>query len=189
LKVLIAVLATGLVVGATAATAQQLIGSPQVRDNSIRGKDVKNKSLTKRDFRGSLRGPRGFQGPPGPQGPQGPQGPAGPTTLGRIVRVESPTTVIGAGGIASATAVCPPNYGVVSGGNTFISATGVFYEDSLDGVSWSVGGDNFDSLVEANLTAVALCAPRGQAISTANRRTTRKERIAALEAKQRATHR
>jgi hypothetical protein len=191
MKVAVAVLATVLAVGATAATAQQLIGSAQIRNNSIQGKDVRNKSLTKKDFRGSVRGPRGFTGPAGPAGPRGATGatgPAGPTILGRIVRVVSPTTVIAAGDVGSATAVCPPNYGIVSGGVSFTAADGeIFYEDSFDGVSWSVGGDNFDSLVTGELEAVALCAPRGQALSTA-KRSNRRDRVAALEARQRAKH-
>jgi hypothetical protein len=67
-------------------------------DNSLTGRDIKNKSLTKKDFRGSVRGPRGPQGRPGANGAQGPpgiqgspgiqgtqgaqgiQGPAGPIT-------------------------------------------------------------------------------------------------------------
>ena len=52
------------------AYAAATIGSAQIKNNSIQGKDVKNGSLTKADLkRGSL--------PAGPQGARGPQGPAG----------------------------------------------------------------------------------------------------------------
>jgi Collagen triple helix repeat (20 copies) len=46
-------------------------------NGSLTGKDVKDHSLTKKDFKGSVRGPRGPQGPAGPAGPGGPAGPAG----------------------------------------------------------------------------------------------------------------
>jgi hypothetical protein len=53
------------------ALAAATIGSSDVKNNSLRGIDVKNKSLTKRDFRGSVRGPRGLRGPTGPTGAAG----------------------------------------------------------------------------------------------------------------------
>lgn len=67
--------------GTAVATTSAVITGHQITDGSITGADVKNRSLTQRDFRGSLRGPRGLTGPtgqPGPQGPAGPQGSAGP---------------------------------------------------------------------------------------------------------------
>ena len=45
----------------------------------ITGKDVKNHSLTKKDFKGSVRGPQGIQGPQGQQGIQGLKGDKGDT--------------------------------------------------------------------------------------------------------------
>ena len=56
------------------ALAAATIGSSDVINNSLRGVDVKNKSLTKKDFRGSVRGPRGLQGPRGATGPAGADG-------------------------------------------------------------------------------------------------------------------
>jgi len=50
-------------------------------DDSLTSIDVKNHSLTPKDFKGSVRGPRGFtgaQGAPGAKGDTGAQGPAGP---------------------------------------------------------------------------------------------------------------
>jgi Collagen triple helix repeat (20 copies) len=70
--------------------------SIDIIDNSLTGADVKNKSLTPKDFSGSVRGkpgkrgktgakgaqgsvgPPGPSGPPGQTGPQGAQGPSGP---------------------------------------------------------------------------------------------------------------
>ena len=74
----ISVIALCLAVGGTA-TAAGLIDSGDVRNNSLRGADVKNKSLTKKDFRGSVRGPRG---PAGADGTDGSAGPPGPTASG-----------------------------------------------------------------------------------------------------------
>ena len=67
-----------LLLAAGTVTAQSLIDSGDVRNNSLTGNDVKDKSLTKRDFRGSVRGAQGPQGNTGPQGPQGNTGPQGP---------------------------------------------------------------------------------------------------------------
>jgi hypothetical protein len=70
--------------GAAVATTSALITGKQILNNSITGADVKDKSLTPKDFKGSVggaRGPAGTAGPQGPagaQGPQGAQGPAGP---------------------------------------------------------------------------------------------------------------
>jgi Collagen triple helix repeat (20 copies) len=66
-----------LALGGTA-TAARLITSSDIKDNTIRGKDVRDRSLTPRDFSGSVRGPQGIPGATGPQGPQGSQGPQGP---------------------------------------------------------------------------------------------------------------
>ena len=166
------------------AKAAALITGRQIANSSITGKDVRNKSLTTRDFRGSVRGPRGSQGPPGPQGP------AGPTVLGRIVRVEASKT-IAAGDIDSVTVGCPAGYGVVSGGWVLISGLGVpFYEDTFGSrTSWTVGMDNFSSSTSATGTAIAFCAPAGQALTPAKASGNIRERINALEARQRAAHR
>jgi hypothetical protein len=63
--------------GTAVATTSALIGSAQIRNNSITGIDVKNRSLRPIDFRGSVRGPRGLRGLRGLVGPQGPAGPQG----------------------------------------------------------------------------------------------------------------
>ena len=57
--------------GTAVATTSALIGSAQIRNNSITGLDVKNKSLRPIDFRGSVRGPRGLRGLPGATGATG----------------------------------------------------------------------------------------------------------------------
>ncbi len=57
--------------GTAVATTSALIGSAQIRNNSITGLDVKNRSLRPIDFRGSVRGPRGLRGLPGATGATG----------------------------------------------------------------------------------------------------------------------
>jgi hypothetical protein len=55
-----------------------LVNALDVADGSLTGKDIKNKSLTPADFKGSVRGKTGARGATGAQGPQGPQGVQGP---------------------------------------------------------------------------------------------------------------
>jgi Collagen triple helix repeat (20 copies) len=63
--------------GAAVATTTTLVSGAHIKNNSITGTDVKDKSLRPADFRGSVRGPAGEAGPPGPQGPKGDPGPRG----------------------------------------------------------------------------------------------------------------
>ncbi len=71
----VALLALFVALGGSAVAAGTLIGSRDiargavqsihVRDGTLIGADVKDQSLTPRDFRGSVRGPQGPQGVPG----------------------------------------------------------------------------------------------------------------------------
>jgi hypothetical protein len=63
--------------GTAVATTSALIGSAQIRNNSITGLDVKNRSLRPIDFRGSVRGPRGLRGLTGATGATGAAGAKG----------------------------------------------------------------------------------------------------------------
>jgi hypothetical protein len=63
--------------GTAVATSSALIGSAQIRNNSITGLDVKNRSLRPIDFRGSVRGPRGLRGLTGATGAPGAPGAKG----------------------------------------------------------------------------------------------------------------
>jgi Collagen triple helix repeat (20 copies) len=63
--------------GTAVATTSALIGGAQIRNNSITGLDVKNRSLRPIDFRGSIRGPRGLRGLPGAAGAPGTAGATG----------------------------------------------------------------------------------------------------------------
>lgn len=77
----VAMLALLVALGGTATAAGVLITGKQVKDGSLTGLDVKDKSLRAKDFEGSVRGglgPQGPAGPPGPRGETGPQGTVGP---------------------------------------------------------------------------------------------------------------
>jgi hypothetical protein len=113
LKMLAAVAATALAVGATTATAASLIGSAQIKNNSVQSKDVKNGTLKKADLAPGtvvtgLQGPAGPQGPAGtPGGPQGPkgdtgaQGPAGPFPDGNMPSGKTLRGTFGVSGASS----------------------------------------------------------------------------------------
>lgn len=189
--VLAGVLVFGLVGGAYAAGK---ITGKDIKDGSVTGKDVKNHSLTRKDFRGSVRGPRGFRGPAGPagvtgaRGPAGPQGPAGPINAAGMTRVQQSITVA-PGGIDSAEAICPAGQQLITPEFESTGAdTEVFYmSDFGTRDSIVVGLDNFDSSVDADVTAIAWCVPTGRAVIASNRaRLTRKANR--LERRQRAAH-
>jgi hypothetical protein len=123
----------------------------------------------KADFLGSVTGDPGPQGPAGPQGAQGaqgPQGPAGPSTVNKLVRVTA-TGTIAANDVGHVTATCPAGQAYVSGGFTAIGAENeVFYADTLGATnSYSVGVDNFDAAITADVEAAIYCAPSGQAVA------------------------
>jgi hypothetical protein len=126
--------------GTAVATSSALIGGAQIRNNSITGADIKNKSLRPIDFRGSVRGVRGLRGlagPPGPagaagaQGAQGAQGPPGPDNIRLAAQQDSTPGGTSVTGITSATPVqlnsltftAPSNGYIVISGMVFINST------------------------------------------------------------------
>ena len=69
---------TGTGVAAVSQLAKNSVGAPQLKNDAVTSKKVKNGSLLKADFRaGQL--PAGARGPAGPAGPIGLAGPAGAT--------------------------------------------------------------------------------------------------------------
>lgn len=172
------------------------INGRQIKAGTITGKQVKNHSLSRKDFRGSVRGPRGrtgpagatgATGPTGARGPVGPQGPAGPAVTARITRVEQSITVP-PGGIDSVIAFCPSGYDDISGGFESTGADSeVFFSSDLgvpDG--WAAGIDNFDSTVDADLTAFSYCVPAGRAVVASAGHRALERRVAAAVAAQRS---
>ena len=111
------------------ATAARLISGKQIRNNSITGTDVKNKSLSPSDFRGSVAGERGPAGPAGAAGAPGAPGLAG------VHQVDGPSTSYPPGAYGgSARAQCPPGEVVIGTGfngpmgdpGVFVKAYGTF---------------------------------------------------------------
>jgi len=74
---LLALLALVLSTGGTA-TAAKLVGGKQVKDSSLTGADLKDRSVGVSDLARAVRGRTGAPGAPGPAGPAGPAGPTGP---------------------------------------------------------------------------------------------------------------
>jgi Collagen triple helix repeat (20 copies) len=161
LVVLLLLAAAGILV-AGAASAVPVTSKPEAAPS-------KAHSAQQRGPRGprGRRGPRGLRGPiglpgpqglQGPQGPQGPQGAQGPPGIQQIVQV-SGTISIPAGDVDAAFVSCPVGMSPVSGGYTYISAEGEVFLNQRLGNAWAAGGDNFDSVVTADLTIYAYCSP------------------------------
>jgi hypothetical protein len=73
----VAYLALFATIGGSAYAAVIVTGN-NIKNGTVTGKDVKNRSLgTKKLSTKAVNSLRGQQGPAGPQGPQGPRGPAG----------------------------------------------------------------------------------------------------------------
>lgn len=182
----VAVVALVFACSGGAYAASSYITGKQVKNSSLTGADIKDKSLTPADFQGSVKGPAGPAGPAGVAGPQGPQGPAGapgPSSIQQISRVTASMSVA-AGQVDGPTVACPPGQGIVSGGFQSAGAGYVFTSDSFGVRSWSVGYDNFDATVAADVTAIAFCAPAGSAITPKSAGTSFADAVAA----QQATH-
>lgn len=142
----LSVVAVILAVSGTA-TAASLITSKQIKDGTVTGRDVKNRSLSPADFSGSVRGP---QGPAGPAGTTGPAGPTGATGVASIVSTN-------ASDIGGAFTYCPAGTRVVSGGGVDVSDTGHLWlsaavkDDATGRTGWAAGGDG-------ETIAVAYCS-------------------------------
>jgi hypothetical protein len=106
LTVLAAVLVTMLMSGGAYATASTLISGKQVKDHSLTGRDIKNRSLNAKLFRkGTLL--RGAKGAPGVNGASGAQGAIGP--MGAMGAMGA-TGATGATGLAGQDgAACDPS--------------------------------------------------------------------------------
>jgi hypothetical protein len=108
------------------------ITSADIVNNTIRGKDVRNRTLTLRDLSrstvASLRGQQGPRGPRGPQGLQGLIGPTGPRGTTNISYVTGAPVSVPGGEAGSSFATCPAGTSPTGGGDTLDS------ELALDGL-------------------------------------------------------
>jgi hypothetical protein len=118
-----------LVTNPVVADAAKQITGKQIKNGTVTGKDVKDRSLRSTDFAaGELpsgpQGPTGATGPRGPQGVQGVQGPAGPS--GPVVVVSSPLTgnAVPGGSTVTFLTTAPTPVTVTAGQSVFASITG-----------------------------------------------------------------
>lgn len=165
MRTLIAIIATGLLVGTTSATAASLVTSANIKNNTVKSRDVKNRTLTLRDFAPStvraLRGRRGARGPQGTQGAPGAPGIPGPKGTTDIVYVDGPVITVGPGASAGTYATCPAGSMATGGGIGPATEAQLLPIDAynISGGGFGVFAVNPDSS-SRTLQARAACASR-----------------------------
>ena len=152
-----------LAVGGGVATAGTLITSKQIKNGTIKTKDISSKA--KRALKGNT-GPRGFTGP---QGPQGPQGPAGPSVTGQAHYVQSGQVPFGDEVVQSATVFCPAGEKVLGGGGAVVGDTMNVTTSTGDRAGWGVIGIDLTFEGGEYVQATAICAPTGRAVVSGSR--------------------
>jgi hypothetical protein len=85
---------------------------------------------------------------------------------------------------------CPAGQNIVSGGFQSLGAeTEVFFSDSFGSPNtWAVGLDNFYDSLTGTVTAVAFCAPAGQAVAAENKNARARDSVTDAVAARRASH-
>ena len=137
----IALIALFVALGGTGyAAATGSIDSREIKNSSIQGTDVKDKSLTAKDFQGSIRGPAGRDGatgatgapglagatgPSGAKGDKGDDGDTGPAGATNVTSRVGTDFVVNRNNFASGTATC--NAGERATGGGVHSVTNDFY--------------------------------------------------------------
>lgn len=178
----VSVMALVVAMGGTSYAAA-MIGSADIKDDSVRSVDVKDGTLKKRDLRFDATG---AQGPEGPAGPEGPEGPAGASrwvlvnAAGEIEAQSGGFAIAAAYPTLADTAVPPaPNNSLRANGNVYISAgedltnNGIVATIALqntvdtnnDGNTNGRGGNSFEFSGEISTSICGLagtaCAPMG----------------------------
>ena len=163
----VSVIALVVALGGTSYAAFSLprnsVGSGQLKTGAVTGRKVKGHSLLAADFKaGQLpRGPQGAKGNTGAQGPQGPKGDtgiAGSAGISGYEIVEGTAMSVPAGASAGASATCPADKKVLSGGA--VAGTGLVLRYSAplgNAQGWSAVATNQGNLSSA-FTPVAVCA-------------------------------
>ena len=142
--------AVAVLSSATTAGAAAVIDGRDVRDGSLTGADVKNRSLSKKDFRGPVRGAPGPPGPPGAPGARGPQGPPGPAGAAGAPGATNVTVRLGPVSMGESTATCDPGERATGGGGFTAAAGGYLFNSTpVAGpgetpTSWSVSAASAD---------------------------------------------
>jgi hypothetical protein len=166
-----------------------IVNAKDIQANSITGLEIKDHSLTAKDFKGKFprgpAGPRGLPGPPGPPGAngqagaKGDKGDPGPPSLPAITYVKSANRTVNAGASDAVFVACPSGR-PISGGvatsnadiNVYVSAPGTpTAYAGADSNGWWGGVRNFSAgsgtwqtfavCAQASVTAAASNATRG----------------------------
>jgi hypothetical protein len=184
-SLVLSIIAVVFAVAGTATAASKLITGAQVKNSSLTGFDVRDKSLTKADFAGSIVGPQGadgedgLQGAPGPAGPAGAPGapgPAGATGVANFVVAQDDTFLCSGATSCSidyAFAACPagtkPFGGGVDTDAYYGDFTGTIGRDSTTGqLGYVAAADNYGASSSAEVTAFAYCSADVKSITFPN---------------------
>jgi hypothetical protein len=154
-----------MLVGATTATAASLITSADIKNNTIRGKDVGTGTLTLRNLSPStvrsLRARRGSPGPQGAQGVPGIPGATGAKGTTDIFYVDGAAATVNPGDSGFSDAFCPA--GSVATGGALGPASDALFNDAVffgvEGSRFFVEIGNADT-VPHTIQARAACARR-----------------------------
>jgi hypothetical protein len=138
----------GFIGAAAVLVAITSTGAPAEAAKLLTGKNIKDGSLTLKDFKASERAKL--------VGPQGPAGmPGQPAALNTVI-VESPDVFIGAGNLGVAIAYCPAGTKVTGGG--YYSDDSIAYESVPNTPnSWGAQFDNYSDYT-ITVSAYAVCA-------------------------------
>ena len=168
--VLLGIVAVVLAMTGSAFAASKITGA-QIKDGTLTGRDLKNRSIGSSKLDGTalaeLEGPQGASGPAGPTGPSGPAGPAGPSAVGGLTPVTSAQVSFAGQYATTVTAYCPAGQRVVSGGGASISLSGIAASQAnVTRTGWFVvGGTNDPSVANQYVQAYAQCAPANVAVA------------------------
>lgn len=148
-------------VGLVAASIAALVllgGTAADAGGLITGKDVKDGSLTVKDFKASERAKlRGPAGPTGPAGLPGAVGPAGAPGVVTPTIVQSPESTIPAGEIGTVIAFCPAGKKVSGGGYAASIAIAAANIPNNLGNAWGAVINNSDNVIPIQASAYAIC--------------------------------
>lgn len=140
------------------------VGTPQLKDNAVTTRKVRNYSLRAVDFKkGQLpRGPQGPAGPAGAQGPAGPQGAQGAAGVSGLQKVFT-TGAASSVNAKSLTATCPAGKVAIGGGGIVLPANQP--DVALSGsylaneTTWRASARELDNTgANWSLNAVVICA-------------------------------
>ena len=154
-----------------------LVNSLDVADGSLTGVDIRNRSLTPADFRGSVRGKRGAPGRPGEPGPpgtpgasgqQGPPGPPGPPGTSLLNYVTTSNIDNGPQELTQGNAYCPAGQYPVGGG----ASTSAYYQyvnesrPERPANGWKVYVFNTSTTAAGTFRVYVVCAPAATVIGS-----------------------